>query len=47
MKRKWKTLYRKRLEKLARHLERGKLEHKVFDFTVVNADRHRERKNEK
>lgn len=30
---KWKAIYRKRLEKLAKHLETGKLGHKFFDFS--------------
>jgi hypothetical protein len=29
----------RRLEKLATHLEKGKLEHKKFNFAVINADR--------
>lgn len=32
-----RTIYDKRLLKLAKHLESGKLGHKKFDFGVVNA----------
>lgn len=34
-----KTIYKKRLLKLAEHLERGKLEHKKFDFAAINVDK--------
>lgn len=33
-----KAIHKKRLLKLADHLEKGKLGHKKFDFSVVNAD---------
>lgn len=33
-----KAIYKKRLLKLAKHLKRGKLGHKKFDFSYLNAD---------
>ena len=35
-----KALYRKRLLKLAEHLEKGKLAHKKFDFSAYNVEKH-------
>jgi hypothetical protein len=37
-----KKLYKTRLEKLATHLESGKLGHKKFDFSVVNSNREKD-----
>lgn len=34
-----KSIYKKRLLKLAKHLRSKKLGHKKFDFSVINADR--------
>lgn len=35
---KFSLIHANRLRRLARHLRRGKLAHKKFDFTVVNTD---------
>lgn len=37
---KFKAVFKKRLLKLAEHLETGKLGHKKFNFGVFNADKH-------
>lgn len=34
----WKKLYSTRLLKLANHLEKGKLGHKKFDFSIYNSN---------